>query len=159
MTRASGTPCPPSKLAPIDSDMSAMRRMTPCGQERSLVIEPETILSLIGKEARWRLPADDTAQTRETFKSLGGGQPFNPEIGRGGRVRITRIDKTWTVAGFRRRGRVKRVRHNACYRSAADTANATSYAASANRYDLTDVPTIRRSRFCDQRKLWYKMVG
>ena len=63
-----------------------------------MVIEPEPILPLIGEDARGRLPADDSAQARETLKSLRDGQPIDPEIVRGGRVRITRIGKTWTVA-------------------------------------------------------------
>lgn len=73
----------------------------------------------LGDDARWRLPADDPAEARETLKSLRDAQPIDPEIVRGlrhgdtvvlwvqgrdrddllqaGRVRMTRQGTAWVV--------------------------------------------------------------
>ena len=79
----------------------------------------DALRASMGEDARWRLPADDPAQARETLKSMRDGQPVDPEIVRGrrngdtvvlwvqgrdrdelmrgGRVRMTRHGKTWEV--------------------------------------------------------------
>jgi len=73
----------------------------------------------LGDDARWRLPADDPAEARETLKSLRDEQPVDPEIVRGrrngdtvvlwvqgrdrddllrgGRVRLKQTGKTWEI--------------------------------------------------------------